>query len=325
MLSGTGQREYDLAEWWFLVNPTTLAITTIALAITAAVLVAAWWRYGRDLVYVDYPYRTDKPRAKTRPLFYSPTVVIEYQPPEEIRPAQAGVLLHERVTSREITATIADFAARGLVSIEEIPRGGVAGRPAQIKKLAQHSTNLLPWEATILDGLFQYDPETTLSAMTGEHYTTVRHARDELYEDVAALGWFTMSLAKSKALWTLRGQIVMASGAALTIVLGAALRLGFVGLVVTGAGAMLLAMRPLMAQRTAKGSELLRRCFGFRMYVAQAEKARNEFDERQALFTEYLGYAIVFESVDKWADAFADVNTDDILRLWVPGGDPGMS
>jgi uncharacterized membrane protein len=70
------------------------------------------------------------------------------------------------------------------------------------------------------------------------------------------------------------------------------------------AGAVMMPLSRAMARRTAAGSEAFRRALGFKLYITTAETRRQEFNERENIFARYLPYAIVFECVDKWAEAF---------------------
>lgn len=49
------------------------------------------------------------------------TVIPQYAPPENLRPAMAEVIVKEQVTDKGLTATIIDLAVRGYVKIEEEP------------------------------------------------------------------------------------------------------------------------------------------------------------------------------------------------------------
>jgi uncharacterized membrane protein len=60
-----------------------------------------------------------------------------------------------------------------------------------------------------------------------------------------------------------------------------------------------------MPSRTAKGTGLLRRTFGFRTFITEGtEAAMAKFAEKENLFSDYLPYAIVFGVTDKWAKVF---------------------
>jgi len=58
-------------------------------------------------------YRTEKSREDKR------AIVPQYEPPENLRPAMAEVILKEELTEKGLTATIIDLAVRGYVKIEE--------------------------------------------------------------------------------------------------------------------------------------------------------------------------------------------------------------
>jgi uncharacterized membrane protein len=76
-----------------------------------------------------------------------------------------------------------------------------------------------------------------------------------------------------------------------------------------------------MARRTAIGNEASRRALGFKLYITTAETRRQEFNEQKNIFARYLPYAIVFECVDKWADAFEglDDQVKDSTAYWYHG------
>jgi len=56
------------------------------------------------------------------------TIIPYYEPPRNLRPAMADIVVHERLSQKAWSATIVDLAVRGYCSIEEIP----------LSELAQH-------------------------------------------------------------------------------------------------------------------------------------------------------------------------------------------
>ncbi len=52
------------------------------------------------------------------------SVVVRYEPPEGLGPAEAGTLIDEKLDMRDISATIIDLAVRGYIKIEEISSKG---------------------------------------------------------------------------------------------------------------------------------------------------------------------------------------------------------
>jgi uncharacterized membrane protein len=53
-----------------------------------------------------------------------------------------------------------------------------------------------------------------------------------------------------------------------------------------------------------------------------AEKERQRFAERENIFSEYLPYAIVFGCVERWANAFKDIDTSVQTASWYTGSTP---
>ncbi len=91
------------------------------------IVIAAWWRFGRDKAYLTIHYLTNETHEDTKPIRGGPPIVVEFLPPEDLRPAQMGVLLDERADTLDVTATIIDLAVRGYLHITEIPKKGMFG------------------------------------------------------------------------------------------------------------------------------------------------------------------------------------------------------
>ena len=67
-----------------------------------------------------YWYKTEKSREGKR------AIVPQYEPPQNLRPAMAEVIVKEKLTNKGLSATIIDLAVRGYVKIEEDPKTGFA-------------------------------------------------------------------------------------------------------------------------------------------------------------------------------------------------------
>ncbi|GIW17813.1 DUF2207 domain-containing protein [Tepidiforma sp.] len=295
---------------------------TAALGLAAAL--ALWWRHGRDRQYRGIYYLTNDPTEQTRPLFGGAPLVVEYLPPEELRPAQMGVLLDESADTLDVTATIIDLAVRGYLHITEIPKQGLLGKTDWELERKKDGSDLLPYERSLLDALFEEGDRVKVSDLKYEFATHLSKTKDLIYDDAMARGWFALrpgharhATAVAAVGWILGGIGLAFLGATF---FGRGLALAGFGL----GGIALLVLAPSMARRTAKGSEALRRVLGFRLYIATAEQHRQEFNERENIFARYLPYAIVFGCVEKWAKAFEGL--DDQARqstaAWYAGTGP---
>jgi uncharacterized membrane protein YgcG len=194
-----------------------------------------------------------------------------------------------------------------------------AKRDWELTRTDKPDADLLPYERTVLNGLFAQGTSIRLLALKTKFYKYLSDAKNQLYEDGMSRGWFVIRPDRARLLWALGGVALLTLGVVGTVLLGLLFGAGLVALPVVLAGLLLLVLSPSMPKRTAQGSEALRRTLGFRQYVATAETDRQRFNEAANLFSEYLPYAIVFHCVDKWARAFRDVDTAAATSGWYVG------
>ena len=311
----------------FTVNEFTVGAMVAMLVAVFGGLGWSWWRFGRDRRYASVYYLSDNPAEETRPLLASDPIVVEYEPLDKLRPAQLGLILDERADPLDVTATIVDLAVRGYLRIAEVERegvfGGIAnllgGRDWELTRTDRATSDLLPYERTIYDGLFDGASAVNLSFLKKRFYTHLSRAQSQLYEDAMRRKWFTLSPDKARSYWLMAGFGIMFLGGGLVALLGLTLGAGLVAVPVTIGGLALIVLANWMPKRTAIGREALRRTLGFRQYVATAETDRQAFSERENLFSEYLPYAIVFGCVDKWARAFEGLESMPNTSYWYVG------
>ncbi|MER3405687.1 MAG: hypothetical protein C4289_11455 [Chloroflexota bacterium] len=309
---------------YFDLTPVTIGGSLMVLAVVTGALVWSWWTFGRDRRYTTLYYLSDNPSEETRPLLASDPIVVEFTPPEEIRPAQIGVLLDERADTLDCTATIVELAVRGYLKISELAADGIIERLFNKKdwlltRTDKDDRDLLPYERILLQGLFEEGSPVKLSELKNEFYTHLYKAQESLYRDVVQRGWFPHRPDRVRLVWAVLGLLAAALGVLVSFGLGARYGAALIGAPVVLGGLLLTILSPWMPHRTALGQEMLRRALGFRQYIATAEKDRQKFNEQQNLFSEYLPYAIVFRCVDKWARAFAGIDTVAATSSWYTG------
>lgn len=313
------RRERGIDEY-FEVTPWTMGGSLVALVGGLGLVMWRWWTTGRDKREHE-------------------TIVAEYEPPEKVRPAQAGLLLDEQADTKDVTATIVDLAVRGYLTISEIPASGLFGKKDwSLTRTAGKAdpAALQPYERTIFDGLFGRGAlgaaqatraafetvpteQVTLSALKRHFYTTLAKAQRELYADSVTRRWFAADPQRVRQIYAGLGVVAIVAAAFLVFGLGSSLGAGIVGLGAVVPAVALLVVSPRMPRKTRAGAELLRRTLGFRHYMEIAEKERQRFAERENIFSEYLPYAIVFGCVEKWARAFKDIDTTAATSSWYTG------
>ena len=335
------RRERGVDEY-FDVTPWTIGGTLLAMIGGLALVAWRWRTAGRD----------DRERE---------TIVAEYEPPENIRPAQAGLLLDEHADTKDVTATIVDLAVRGHLRITELAATGIFGKKdwtlTRTPGKADPSA-LEPYERTILDGLFgrgaldaaqktvvalvqrfsgqagaadatraafETEPtdEVKLSALKQHFYTTLAKAQRELYGDSVKRKWFAADPQRVRQIYAALGVGAILLAGFLVFWLGSSLGAGLVGLGAIVPAVALLGVASRMPRKTRSGAELLRRTLGFRHYMEIAERERQRFAERENIFSTYLPYAIVFGCVEKWARAFSDIDAVAATSSWYTGSTLG--
>ena len=310
-----------------LAVPLTAATSLLAIAIVALLL----YRQGRDRVTrggVTIDGRIDDVSAEgERKGLFAPRVTpVQFRPPEDLRPAQLGVLVDERVDPVDISATIVDLAVRGhLRIVEDTSKFLWVSRTSwTLERRENADDQLLGYEQRLLSALFKTGPSVELASLKGTFASDYKAVQGQVYDDAKARGWFPRRPDRVRTLWLVLGIAVelVSLGIFVVALLFSTVALAAVPLVVLG-WALLIAHR-WMPHRTPAGSKMLDQALGFREYITTAEAGRAEFAEQQNLFVQLLPYAVVFGAVAKWAQAFEglDVLRNETIGYWYAGSHP---
>ena len=301
----------------FDINPVTVGLSLLVLVAGVALIVRFWWMHGRDRAYLTQYYLTNDAREQAESPFQHEPVVVEFEPPQNLRPAQLGVILDESADTKDVTATIVDLAVRGVLTINEVP----GERDWILTWKANAVSDLLPFEKTLLDGLFAGGQQVQVSKLKGTFQTTLRAAESLMYSDAMSRKLFRVrpDIVRGGAIGVAIVDIVL--GGALTFALGITFGGGFMGVAVIVAGVVLLLFHRALSTRTAAGRDLMQHTLGFRLYMNTAERYRQQFAEKAEIFTQLLPYAIVFGSVTRWAKAFEGIDTSK-TNGWYVGSAP---
>jgi uncharacterized protein (TIGR04222 family) len=283
-------------------------------------VIALWWRNGRDRRYVSLHYLSQDHRDERLPLLARDPIAVEFEPPEKLRPAQIGLLLDETADTLDVTATIVDLAVRGYLTITELPKKGWFGKTDwRLDRVKPADASLLEYERRVLSGLFASAESRTLSDLKEKFHRDLVKVKEALYEDGVNRKWFPRNPDSVRTIWRVVGLIGVVGGVGLIIMLGTLWGAGLIGVPVVLGGLLMVFLAKGMPRRTAAGREMLRRTMGFARYVKTAETAQQAFAERANIFTAYLPFAMVFKCVDKWAEAFKDIDVQRATAAWYTG------
>ncbi len=264
-----------------------------------------WQRHGKD--------------AKGRG-----TIIAEYDPPEGVRPTEAGTLLDTKVHTRDLSAIFVDLAVRGYLKIvekEEKTLGIFTSKTYTLIKQKEGS-GLKPYEREVFNALFSSGDEKTLESVDGGMAAAIGRAGDQVYASMASEGYFKKDPKSTTHLFLGIGI----GACVLGWIVGLGLSIESSSLHPVGAfmasALLFLAFAPFMKAYTEKGALAKEHVLGFREFLTTAEKYRLQWQEREGIFEKFLPYAVAFGVTDKWAKAFEGMNLPQ--PTWFTGAHPGV-
>jgi Predicted membrane protein (DUF2207) len=289
------------------------------------------WRTGRDRRFVgQLPGLVPgygQPEVEARKSFFGqPPVSVEFVPPDDIRPGQAGTIIDEQADVIDVTATIVDLAVRKHLRIVEVPGTEGGSLDWRLERLTDGDPAFLPYERTLFDALFHKRTHVTLSDLTYTFNEDQATVRAQLYQDAVDRRWYRSNPKTIRHRARFIGWTVLV-GAVIMFCYGRGSHwdIALLLLALVPAAIALLIVAGKLPARTGRGSAVLARVQGFRLYIATAEAAQIRFEEREQIFSRYLPYAIVFGLADRWAGIFAKLDAVPASGLYWYAGQPGWN
>jgi uncharacterized membrane protein YgcG len=277
-------------RWWLADN-----FPYVVFPITAALCFLTWFNKGRD------------PQGMG-------TIVVGYEPPDGLTPAEVGTLIDERVDLSDVSASIIDLAVRGYIRIEAGERGGwfsSSGSDYRFVKL-RDPNGLKPFERRLFDQLFEGGVGSVLlSDLREKFYPVLPAVKDELYRTLSRNKYFDGHPEVMRTGYMAVGLVLVAAATGLAAVLQLAMidRIFLVPVVIAGllsAGCVVATSR-YMSRKTRKGRIAWEKIAGLEEYIRRAEVDDVREQERRGVFERLLPYAIIFGLSDRWGKAFADL------------------
>ena len=308
-----GGVEPILQERWaadraFAANPGTGVAAGVVGLVGGALVVRRVRRQGRDEEFAGLTPGLmpvgDQPGAvgarSRRP------VAVQFQPPAGFRAGQIGTLVDEVADPHDVTATIIDLAVRQYLRIVRLEDGTTDG-DWRLDRSDKPADDLLPFEALLLDEIFDNRASVQLSDLKTTFATSMASVQSALYDDVTSRGWIRGNPKSARLAWAGQGVLLLLAGIAVTVLLAVRTHWGLVGLPLVGVGVLMLALTSSAPARTAAGTAVLHQAEGFRLYLATAEANQLRFEEGEDLFSRYLPYAVAFGLTERWAYLFAQL------------------
>jgi hypothetical protein len=277
---------------WWLADNFAYGLIPVVLGLCAG----GWYVMGRDL-----PGRG--------------SIVVNYEPPDGLTPAEVGTLIDETVDFRDISATIIDLAARGYLRIAEVGIDGwfSSGTDYRFEKL-KSPAGLKAFEANLFARIFAEGDKVRLSSLRTKLYNEITQICEDLYRGLSHDGYFDGRPDTVRTGFILGGLLALA--VALLLAAGTQYwmigRLFYAPLIVTAvvSGVAVVATGRYMPRKTRKGRITWEKVAGLEEYIRRAEAEEIRDRERKDVFERLLPYAIAFGLTKHWARAFADLYTE---------------
>jgi hypothetical protein len=291
------QQEFDQQESYdTTVRPwIDLGLWAVALALAVAapaVLYLIWYTTGRD------------PAAALAPAFVT-------EPPSDLPPGLAGVVIDERADMRDITATLIDLARRGLVTLEEEQVPGAFATTAKrwVLKSTGANADMLPYERMLLNAVLGGAAQATLDKLPARFFAALPAIEKAMYDETVRRGLFRSNPEEARGFYRTLGVILIilgvVGGCGLSLVLSE-ITFSMICpiLPVIGFGLGLAILSNAMPARTRKGAEEAARWRAFQTYLGNMQKYKDVAGAVDQ-FERYLPYAIAFGLERRWVNAFA--------------------
>ncbi len=285
-------------------------------------VVIVWMKNGRDFWYRTRQLLDPNAQPEIKPFGAHEAVVVEFEAPDKLRPAELGVLMDEKADTLDITATIIDLANRGFLTIKELEKKWIFGSiDYELHRTDKTDEGLLPYEQLLLNRLFATGDIVKTSSLKTTFYDDLADVKKKLYEEVMKKKLFIAHPETIRNRYRgigfgllivgclcIFGAFPLASGILLA---------GGIGLVLSSIAWM--SMATYMPRRTAYGREIYQRVKGYQLFIRGAEQYRQQFYEKKNMFNEILPYTIVFGLTGKFAQAMKEMGLKQKQPTWYTG------
>lgn len=226
---------------------------------------------------------------------------VQYLPPKELTPSEAGVIIDERADNADILALLPYWAHNGYIKIKMIEKKW-AKDDHQLIKIKDLPQDVPPYERIVFNELFSSGNEVLISSLENEFYQTMASAKTSLKSSLNSKDIYYPISIRYQLMTGVISFVLVAAGMLVTFVFG----LLSVGIALGLAGAVGFIFTNFMVKKNHNGVRLYQETLGFKMFVKAAEKDKIErfLKEDPMYFEKTLPYAMVFGYAKSWSNKF---------------------
>lgn len=243
--------------------------------------------------------------------------MVQYVPPKELNPAEAGVLIDERADNIDILSLLPYWAHNGNITMRRIPK--TWGKDDhEITKVEKLPDTAGPYENIIFNGLFRNGNKVLVSDLENTFYQYLQSAKSSLKDHLHNMGVYYPVSVKMQ-IYSMIGAVLLAFLAIFSSIFFESIALG-IGLGLASILGFIFAN--YMLKKNEKGVHLYQQVLGFKMFVKAAEKDKIEWllKEDPDYFEKTLPYAMIFGYAKVWSKKFDGLLTEPPKWYVTPTG-----
>lgn len=245
------------------------------------------------------------------------SVMVEYYPPADLPPSEAGILIDDKLHDRDLLALIPYWGSRGIIEVRDTGTDSIFKKDEYYFTKKQHLPADAPaYEKTFFNGIFgkngEIDKEVKLSSLKDKFYTSMQSARKQLTQEINKRSFYVpYTRGAGLALMIIGGMFGVLGFFFFLFSLGGfeelASREFSFSLLVGGVMSIIFGYK--MPKKAPIGLDAYKKLAGFQLFIKDAELPRLQtfLQEDPHYFDKTLPYAIVFNQVEKWAAKFKDL------------------
>jgi len=261
------------------------------------VLMYLWWRtHGRDTGGREI-------------------IQVQYYPPDNVTPLEAGTLIDERTDTRDIVAEIIDLARRGYIKITEIEEERFLfgkKRDYLFERTKDFDSDLQQkdFDVIILNAIFEGSKRRKLSELKKRFYKSLPKITKSVFKNLTQKGYFTENPLSVKNKYSLIAFITFIATFFISAAFGKYEGQPSFPILIGGlfTALSIFILGRFMPRKTNRGTLLKEYLQGYEEFISKVEKNVIEKlfppEKIPEIFQITLPFAIAFGEAEKWATAF---------------------
>lgn len=258
-----------------------------------------WWRKGRDYIFYTesvVPGEENYKPFRLMPIGFRRRTQMVLQPPTDITPAQASLVMNERVTNRDVIAEIIDLARHKVIEIKPVANSKKNFEFTLLKPTAK----LPAHQQVLVDKMFGGKTTVKLTSLKGKFTTTLETVKGMVQKSAVEKGWFKRTPNTSRV-WEFIIWAVLNGGLGFLVLMYVSITYNWMlvlAFIVQAVVGFFFAYQA--PQKTASGSSVMTQMRGLEKTIRYGTW-REKIKEKHLFVDEVLPFAVAFGVVNQLA------------------------